>query len=226
MFALAMIALVASIVSSRAASTPLLDDDTMAAARAMAATRLPKQVSLASNGDLQLMLPIFEQEVTAIGFHPVADDNVVGLLPSGYQTNVSFISRGLSRVLPEGEGPAYVLMEEDGRAGALTAAMDVGAPAGSVIHAPVDGTIAGIKPYMAKGKCADVEVRIQPQAQSRLQVVLTHIDNTQVSLGQPVRAGVTRLGSVRQLDGCLEQHLGQYTYDNGNHLHMQVESYR
>lgn len=226
MFALAMIALTATIVSSRAASTPLLDEDTMAASRAVAATRLPGQVSLASAGDLQLMLPIYELEVTAIGFHPVADENVIALVPAGRRINGSIIARSLGQVLPGNEGSGYVVMGGDDRLGPATASLDVGAPAGTVVFAPVDGTIAGIRAYNLKGKCPDVEVKIQPQSQSRLLVVMTHIDGLEASLGQPLKAGVTRLGTVRQLDGCLEQQLGQYTYDNGNHLHMQVELYR
>lgn len=226
MFALAMVALIATIVSSRASSTPLLDDNTMSAARAMATTQLPKQVPLASAGDLQLMLPIFEHEVSAIGYHPVSDDNVVSLVPTGSQANTSLISRAVNLVLPDGEGPLYFLMGEGSGAGNVTASIDIGAAAGSVIYAPVDGTVAGIKSYQAKGKCEDTEIRIQPRSQSRFQVIMTHVDNTSISLGQPVKAGVSRLGAVRSMDACMAQALGRYTYDNGNHLHMQVELFR
>lgn len=222
MFVIAMLALCATIVSSRASSTPLLDDATMSAAREVATTRLPQQVPLAQAGELRLMLPIYENAVTAIGFHPVDDNDVVSLSPMGHQVNGSIISRGLGQFFPQ-DGPQYVVMGDSGKFGSATQVMDVGAPAGTKVFAPVDGVIAGIKTYSLKGQCADVELQIRPQSQTRMIVVMTHLDRPEVGLGQPVRAGVTRLGSVRALDGCLEQPLRQYTYDNGNHLQMQVD---
>ncbi len=221
MFALAIVALVAVIASSRAVSTPLLDEKTMAAARELAITREPAKIPLAGAADIQLMLPIFEQEVTAVGYHPVDGDNLVTLDPNGQQLNSSFISSLGQSMGPGGFG--YYLMGEGGRSGAATCSIDVGAAAGTVVFAPVDGIIAGIRSYNLKGECPDTEVKIQPQNQSNMLVVMTHIGNLQATLGQPVRAGETRLGSVRQLDGCIEQQLSRYTYDSGNHLHMQVE---
>lgn len=224
MFVIAMIALGAMLVSSRAASTPLLDDHTMSADRAMATRRTPSQVSLAGTGNLQLMLPVFEREVTAVGYHPVADEGVLVLTPRGSQANSSFISQGLGGVISGSEGPEYYVMSES--QGPPFQGIDVGAPAGTFVYAPVDGTVAGIRSYSIAGRCADVELIIKPRSDSRLLVILTHMDRLEVTLGQPVRASETRLGAVRALDGCIDQDLSNYTYDHGNHLHMQVEAVR
>ncbi len=215
MFLIALLATAASLVSSRAVSTPLLDDATMSAAREVASTKLPQQVPLAQADGLKLMLPVYGREVTAIGFHPSADDGAVVLAPIGQQANGSSMAS-----LPQG-GPPYVMMS--GGEDAAIKAMDVGAPAGTNVYAPVDGVITGIKSYQAGGQCPDIEISIQPQSQPMLTVALSHIDNPQVALGQPIRAGTTRIGTVRAMDGCLNQALGQYTYDNGNHLQMQVD---
>jgi len=221
MFALAMIAMAAVVVSSRASSTPLLDDHAMSASRALATTRLPEQIQLARAGELNLMLPVFQEEVTAIGYHPVDGEGVVIMSPSGRQINGSILSN--LNVFSDSDGPGYFLMSEGGLQGSATCSMDVGAPAGTMVFAPVDGTIAGIRSYNLKGQCPDTEIKIQPQNQTRLLVVMTHMINLEASLGQPVRAGETRLGAVRKMDGCVEQQLSQYTYDSGNHLHLQVE---
>ncbi len=221
MFVLAIMALAAVIASSRASSTPLLDERTMAATRELAAARQPARISLAGASEIQLMLPVYEQQVTAIGYHPVEGDNLIPLNPNGRQLNGSFISNlGL---MTADNGPGYFLMSEGGRFGSPTCSIDIGAPAGTVIFAPVDGTVAGIRSYNLKGECPDMEVKIQPQFQTNMLVVMTHMDSIQATLGQPVRAGETRLGSVRQLDGCIEQQLSRYTYDSGNHVHMQAE---
>lgn len=221
MFVLALVALGAVIASSRAASTPLLDEHTMAAAREVGMTHEPARIPLATAGDIHIMLPIFEQEVTAVGYHPVDGDNLITLRPNGRHLNGSFIS-SLGQV-SQPEGPGFYLMEEGGRFGTATCSLDVGAPAGTVVFAPVDGIVAGIRNYNVRGECPDTEVRIQPQYESNMLLVMTHMGNIQATLGQPVRAGETRLGSVRRLDGCIEQQLSRYTYDSGNHLHMQVE---
>ncbi len=221
MLFLALVALVAVIASSRASSTPLLDERTMSANRELATTMEPAKITLAGADDIQLMLPIFELEVTAVGYHPVDEAGLVTLIPSGHQINGSFIS---NLVPAATNGPGYFLMNDDGKYGDSTRSMDVGAPAGTVVFAPVDGTIAGIRSYNLNGNCPDTEVKIRPQFQSNMLVVMTHLGNIQATLGQPVRAGETRLGSVRQLDGCIEQQLSRYTYDSGNHVHIQVEA--
>jgi hypothetical protein len=223
MFVLAMVALAAIILSSRADTTPLLDDATVSASSEMAATQLPAQMTLAEAGDLKLMLPVYEGEVTAVGYHPTSGDNVISLNPLGTRINGSIFDKGLGQAIRGGEGPGYFIMDDSANLGASTGAMDIGAPAGTVVYSPVDGTIAGIRSYDLRGACPDTEILIQPQQQANLLVVLTHMDYPEASLGQPLKAGVTRLGSVRKMDSCYAQQLASYTYDEGNHLQLQVE---
>jgi len=193
----------------------------MSANRELASTLEPAPLLLAGATDVQLMLPVFEQQVTAIGYHPGDSENVVVLTPNGHQLNGSFIST-LGQV-QQSDGPGYFIMGDDGRPGSATGSLDVGAPAGTVVFSPVNGTIAGIRSYNLNGECPDTEIKIQPQNHSNLLVVMTHMGNVEATLGQPVRAGQTQLGAVRKLDGCIEQQLGRYTYDYGNHVHLQAE---
>lgn len=193
----------------------------MSASRALATTRLPERITLAGAADVNIMLPVFQDEVTAIGYHPVDGEGIVNLTPAGHQMNGSILSN--LNMLSGSDGPAYFIMSEGGKLGSSTGSMDVGAPAGTLVFAPVDGTIAGIRTYNLKGQCPDTEIRIQPQSQTSMVVIMTHLTNIEASLGQPVRAGESRLGAVRQLDSCVDQQLRQYTYDDGNHLNLQVE---
>lgn len=221
MFALAILALIAIIASSRTSSTPLLDERTMSAAREQASIHEPARVLLARAGEVQLMLPINENQITAIGYQPVADSNVVSLNANGHQLNDSIFS-SLSHAIGA-DGPGYFVMGDEGSTGPPTASLDVGAPYGSVVFSPVDGTVAGIRTYNLKGRCPDTEVKIQPLNESDLMVVMTHVGSVQATLGQPLKAGSSKVGSVRKLDSCMDQQLGRYTYDSGNHLHLQVE---
>ena len=225
MLVIAMTALGATIVSSRASSTPLLDNATMSAVREMASTRPPEKVPVAQAGDLQLMLPVYSGEITAIGYHAADSPDAVALTPIGHQVNGSIITRGINSLFPQG-GFQYVTMGDDNGFGTATQAMDLGAPAGTRVYAPVNGVIAGIRSYAIDGHCPDVEIKVRPQSDATMLVVLTHIDQPQVTLGQPIRAGVTQLGAVRGLDGCVDQPLKRYTSDNGNHLQMQVDVVR
>lgn len=222
MFLLAVLALIAVVVSSRAVPTPLLDERTMSAARELASIEEPVRLPLAQAGDVQLMLPVHQEQVTAIGYHPVNDPNVINLSPHGRQMNDNLLAN-LGRVAGA-EDFGYSIMGDGSQLGSSTSSIDVGAPAGTVVFAPVDGTIAGIRAYNLKGACPDTEIKIQPLNQSNLIVVMTHLGNIQATLGQPVKAGVSRLGAVNKLDSCMVQPLGQFTYDAGNHVHMQVEA--
>ncbi len=225
MLILATAAMALHIASSRADPSPLLDEETVAAAHEQALVRLPEGLPMANVDGLQLVLPICRDQLTALGYHAATGDDggeVVPLEPLGDRLNASILGRGLgSRENGEGQ-PGYYLMESDA-AGEDTGALDVGAPPGTPVYTPVDGVVAGVRSYRLRGECDDVEVRIRPRDQSGLLLVLTHLDNVEVSLGQPVRAGVTRLGAVRKMDGCYRQLLGGFTYDDGNHLHLQVE---
>lgn len=223
MVVLALVAIVVTFVSSRTPSSPLLDESALSASHEMATLEKPQSVALAEAVGIQLMLPIFEEEVTAIGYHPVNDEGVVGLEPFGHSLNGSALTKSLGQIFSDDGGPGYFIMDDSKELGHATGSMDIGAPAGTVVYAPVDGTIASIRSYQLRGMCPDTEIRIQSQEQAGMTVVLTHLDHPEAALGQPVRAGESRIGAVRKMDGCYQQQLGEYTYDTGNHLHMQVE---
>jgi hypothetical protein len=223
MFTLGMVALAALVLSSRGGSSPLLDEATVSATSEVAATIQPARMPLAQAGDLVLMLPIYQGEISAIGYHPTSGDNVISLDPMGVRINGSLFDRSLGSSTGSVNVPGYFIMDESGDYGSPTGAMDIGAPAGTMVYSPVDGTVAGIKSYNLRGQCPDTEILIQPQQQSNLLVVLTHIDYPEASLGQPLKAGVTKMGAVRKMDGCYEQSLAGYTADDGNHLQIQVE---
>lgn len=224
MFVLAVIAVILLIISSRNSPTPLLDEETMAASKELATTQTPEEIPLAVAGGLELMLPVVGQEVTAIGYHPIEDDDIISLDPNGKQVNASMVS-GIGQMFDDDEKVGYFVMEEDSDVSPTTA-LDVGAPYGTVVYAPVDGTIVGIKSYDFAGDCPDTEVRIQPQNQSNVVVIMTHIENVEATLGQPLRAGVTRIGSINKMDECLTQKMSEFTSDEGNHVHLQVELIR
>lgn len=168
--------------------------------------RRPENVALADAEGLALRLPFPRDVVTAIAFHPVETSGSVALDPRG--------------------GVDHEVIPRRGRSGPETAALDVGAPAGTAVYAPVSGVVAVVRPYEVAGKEIGYEMAIAPAAAAGLFLRITHLDAPRgfdvPRVGDPVTAGVTRLGRVADFSAVVDQEISQYTNDSGNHVHMEV----
>src|SRR5439155_24692588 len=107
---------------------------------------------------------------TAIGYH-AASDGALSLSPLGHQGNEGALQRVFHKIFGGGGGPPtwYRL------SGGTTSALDVGAPVGTDVYAPVDGTIVGITPYVVAGHRYGARIDIQPQSAPSLIVSLTQL---------------------------------------------------
>jgi len=167
----------------------------------------PPEIVIARADAVEIHIPVDPERVTAAAFHPIND-------PSG--------------IALERSGPLDIHQAGRGdRAGPETAGLDVGAPAGTAVYAPVDGVIASVSDYLVAGKIEGYEVTITPSvAASGLVLRMTHLeepaDGVRPSVGTPVRAGVTPLGRVRDFSAVADQELAQFTSDSGNHVHMEL----
>ena len=107
----------------------------------------------------------------------------------------------------------------------MDTSIDVGAAAGTVLRSPVTGTVVLVKDYMLYDEVPDVEIHIQPDGRSDLDVVLIHTYDPLVKAGDKVQAGVTEISHVRDIAKDLDDvQLAFYTPgdDPGNHTHVQV----
>jgi murein DD-endopeptidase MepM/ murein hydrolase activator NlpD len=118
------------------------------------------------------------------------------------------------------EGAAICLYRSN-RYGPADSAADVGAPPGSPVYAPLDGKVIEIKPYQLYGRYDDVEIHIQPEGRPDLDLVLIHVADPLVEVGDEVVAGKTRVASVRKLSDQMSLQLAEYT-PGGDHVHMQL----
>jgi murein DD-endopeptidase MepM/ murein hydrolase activator NlpD len=167
----------------------------------------PPELVIARADDVEVHIPVDPDRVTAAAFHPINDPSGVAMTAaSGFDIQQA---------------------GRDGRAGPDTAALDVGAPAGTAVYAPVDGTVASVAEYQVLGRIEGYEVTIAPTvAASGLLLRLTHLDPPATgelpSVGTPVRAGVTPLGRIRDFSAVVDQELAEFTSDSGNHVHMEL----
>lgn len=107
----------------------------------------------------------------------------------------------------------------------MDTSIDMGAPAGSTVYAPVTGEVVLVLDYDLYDEVPDVQIHIRPDDNPDLDVVLLHQTDPQVQAGDHVEGGVTPISSVRDIAQDLtDVQLGFYTEggDPGNHSHVQV----
>lgn len=172
---------------------------------------------------IDILLPVKQEVTTAIAYHPVDNPAAVSLSPSGNRVSGGGIVTRLADVFRGGGDVRYYLMSGEARdASSGTAGLDVGAVPGSFIFSPVDGRVTGVKTYELLGRYADQEVDIQVTANPSLLLVVTHVANAAVKIGDTVHAGQTVLGRVRSFPAGLDQSLKQFTSDTGDHVQLMV----
>jgi murein DD-endopeptidase MepM/ murein hydrolase activator NlpD len=172
--------------------------------------------------DRNLVLPVAAGDATIVAYHSLSDERAYSLSPVGSQVNSGVVSRGLERVFSGEAAVRYYLLKASGRSGADTAAVDVGAAPGTPITAPISGRVTAVKPYLLYGKYEDVQIDLEAEGLSGVEVSLLFVDEPAVTIGQTVVAGKTQLGKVRAAQGDLGQRLSKHTHDSGSHVHLQV----
>ena len=188
--------------------------------QATVAQTRPTPEIVAQRGQVRLQLPISQSRVTAIGYHS-AGDGALSLDPVGHQANEGVVQRVVHSIFGgRGGSPKWYQLGGGG-----TSALDVGAPIGSDVYAPVDGTVVAIRPFVVEGKTYGSEIDIQPQTAPSLVVAVTQlVADPALRVGTPVVSGATKLGRVADLATVEHQALARYTNDAGNHVAVEVRS--
>jgi hypothetical protein len=178
-------------------------------------------------------------------YSPIAHDDLTGIL--FHQASYEW-AKAMTTELPEADlekiydHEAYLeVFEEDDDSDWMEAncvhiwretdstpmdtSIDMGAPAGSTVYAPVTGDVVLVLDYDLYDEVPDVQIHIRPDDNPDLDIVLLHQTDPQVQAGDHVEGGVTPISSVRDIAGDLtDVQLGFYTEgdDPGNHSHVQV----
>lgn len=182
----------------------------------------PELQAIAHLGSLALDVPVNQRRVTAIGYYGSAD-GALGLTPIGTQANAGLLPRLWHDLVGGGSaGPRWYLLP--GGQGETTSALEVGAPAGTDVYAPVSGTIVGINAVVLNGTPHGDEIDIQPATAPSLVVAVSTIaPDPSLAVGRTVTADASKLGEVLDLATVETQSLARYTNDAGNHVLIEVQ---
>ena len=183
----------------------------------------PEPQILALHETLRVFLPVAPERVSAIGYRS-SGENALPLEPFGTLANPGILVRLKNKLFGGGtEQPVrYYLI--DGGTGPQTGGVDIGAPVGTNVYAPVDGTILAINPVVISGERVGHRVDIQPTTAPALVVTVTNIDvsSQPLAVGQRLTASRSLLGRLIDVSGVQTAALAQFTQDKGHHVHIEV----
>ena len=186
----------------------------------------------ASYGKVKLRLPVAVNRLTEIGFHQASYAWALRMKTPLKDADPSKANkkRGTSRETssqPTGENAVLVgrvIRMWRTRPGKPDTAADVGGKPGTAVLSPVTGTVVKIKSYKLYGKWPDYEMHIVPDGHDNLDIVMIHLTELEVKVGDRVTAGVTKVAHIRKLSDKFTDQLAQYTRDGGDHVHLQVNN--
>lgn len=190
------------------------------------ATRLlpggpPASQVVALQGTLRISMPIAQSKVTAVAYH-AGSEGALALEPVGTQANAGVFTRLLRRLFgQETGGIRYYLI--GGGSGPKTGALDIGAPPGTEVYAPVDGTVIGVTENVISGRPYGARVDLQPSGSPGLVLSIENIEpDDALTVGSSVAASRTKIGSLIDLSGVESAALARYTQDSGQHVAIEV----
>ena len=188
---------------------------------------------VAQYGDLLIHSPIVPRDLTEVEYHQASYDTSLPLTPLLTIVDAEEVedNHGTNHIPYEDQpfgdkpliGEAVSTWRLDSIGDEYTS-VDVGALAGTVVYAPVSGTVVKIKTYSLYELIDDYELHIQSPDYPELDIVVLHIDELTVKVGDEVYGGCTRIGKVRNIGDIVDNNLSNFTMppDPGDHCHVQV----
>ena len=106
---------------------------------------------VAKVGLLHLQLPVSQSRVTAIGYQG-GSEGALALDPVGTQANQGLLQRLARKVIGGARAARRAGTSCRAASAPSTSALDVGAPAGTDVYSPVDGSVIAITPVVLNGR--------------------------------------------------------------------------
>jgi hypothetical protein len=219
--AVSLVALVTVLLSAFGGSGGAVQAPAPASATRLLPAGPPAPEVVARLGSLHLQLPVSQSRVTAIGYQ-AGSEGSLALAPLGTQANEGVLKR-IAHAVFGGSSARPRWYQLPGAKGPGSSSLDVGAPAGTDVYSPVDGTVLAIDDVVLGGRTLGSRVDIQPAGAPSLVVSVSHVKvDPALVVGSPLSAAATKLGSVVDYAHVERQALARYTNDPGNHVAVEV----
>lgn len=170
--------------------------------------------------DVDLHLPT-EQPVL-VGFHEASSRDALEMRPVGEVVD----NENTTKFDPPdgGEvGSDYLVLSSRGRPQAATSAVDVMMREDDPVRSPVHGTVTDVREYHLYGSHQDYRLEVAPEGRPELRIVLIHVDDVEVEVGDVVVAGQTILAWTARPFPFGSQ-IDRYTEpDRWPHVHVEVK---
>ena len=174
---------------------------------------------LAETAGVGISTPIRPESLTGLGYHPEGG-SLATLSPRGENLSANALL-GLVSNGETPEGIQYYVMEDAGRDGPGTGALDVGAGTDTTVYAPVTGSVTSIRPDPTVEEANVIEIKPDANPDVRVNISLVQTDGG-AGVNDRVTAGMTRLGAVADSARVVDPQLSLYTTDAGNHVTVTV----
>ena len=212
------IALAVRLIDSPASSSNLT-------ATAGVAAGAPQRETLATLGSLTLFVPINQAAITGVVYHRIAGSAAVSLRPVGRQQNADVLTRMWNRVFGDGDGGLPYDID-----GGSTQALDIGAPDGTPVYAPLNGRVVSLTANVIDADAVryGTILGIQPDDDPAHVFTVSALSldpagsASRPEIGRQVRVGQL-LGRVRDTSSVVTSVLSRYVSDRGSGITLRLE---
>jgi hypothetical protein len=170
--------------------------------------------------NLHIHLPAPLAKVIAVGFHQADNKKAYRFVPSSSCHPIG-TRAAIRKWLASSHTHLLFQQPLRGRGSSNLSAADCAVPRETTVVAPVTGRVTSVKKYKLSGRIDDVRLEFMPTTATGTRVVMLHIKDIKVHVGDRVVGGVTPVARVRNLK--LDSTVNHYfSARNADHVHIQV----
>jgi hypothetical protein len=156
-----------------------------------------------------------------VAYHEASFDDALAIKPTGrLRNNFNTTKYTDPGVTP---GPVYDIQASRGRTHDATTAVDLVLRDDETVRSPVSGTVVEVRPYSLYGRYADTRIEIAPAGRPELRIVLIHVADVQVNVGDELVAGESPIAGTANrfpFHSQVDRHLPDGPWP---HVHVEVK---
>lgn len=171
-------------------------------------------------GDVDgLLLTVPHADPLSIAFHEASRPESLPIDPHGALEENDNATKYIAPA--DQDGPPYRILSSRGRSRPATSAVDIVVPDGARARSPVTGIVVEVRKYSLSGTLSDWRVVIEPDGRKDLHVVLIHLHEPRVAIGDRVTAGTSPIAVARRLP--FASHVDYVLGESHPHVHLEVK---